>query len=167
MKARPVRVFLTLLPGFLVAFILSVLVPPWSTGTDWFINNFDWRPEWSLLVLIYWTIMLPDRVGVLSGWMVGLMEDLLHGSPLGRHALTYMLAAWFTVSFHQHLRSQALWQQTLSVLLLTGCSQLLLSSLSGRFLENLPATLTATLVSALLWPSVVLCLHGFRNRATH
>ena len=167
MKTESGRALQVILPSFLVAFILSVATPPWST-TDgpWFLST-GWRPEWSLLLLIYWALMLPQRVGLVSGWLVGLAEDLLHGTPLGLHALTYMLITWFTVGFHQHLRSQALWQQTMSVLLLLGCSQLMQSALGGRLLETWPSMIIVVLVSALLWPTLVLLMNGFKARISH
>ena len=38
------------------------------------------RPEWVTLVLIYWCIALPQRIGVFTGWLAGLMLDVARGA---------------------------------------------------------------------------------------
>ena len=48
--------------SFLVAFILTATPLP-----DWAL---PWRPAWIAMVLIYWCIALPERVGVITGWAI-------------------------------------------------------------------------------------------------
>ena len=57
----------TLLIGltFLGAMMLIVLpLPRWII---WF------RPEWVFMVLIFWMIAVPDRIGIGIAWMIGLL----------------------------------------------------------------------------------------------
>ncbi|MEY4767510.1 MAG: rod shape-determining protein MreD, partial [Pseudomonadota bacterium] len=49
------------------------------------------NPDWVLLVLIYWTLALPYRRGVLTAWGIGLLTDVLTGRLLGEYALIYAL----------------------------------------------------------------------------
>ena len=63
---------------FIIALLLTVI--PLPEGLRFL------RPDWVGLVLIYWCMALPHRVGVASGWFMGLMVDLLTGTLLGQHA---------------------------------------------------------------------------------
>ncbi len=76
------------------------------------------RPEWSLLVLIYWTLALPERVGVFSGWTMGILVDTIHGTLLGQYALGFAFAAFFTHYGHLRMRIYHRWQQAVVVLVL-------------------------------------------------
>ena len=52
---------------FIAALLLTVIpLPDWARYL---------RPDWVGLVLIYWCMALPDRVGVTTGWLMGLMVD--------------------------------------------------------------------------------------------
>lgn len=62
------------------------------------------NPDWILLVVVYWTMALPERFGVFSGWMVGLLTDVLTGRMLGQYALIYAVIAYFSVKEHRRLR---------------------------------------------------------------
>ena len=56
--------------SFVVAFLLTAVpLPEWAA---------NWRPAWIAMVLVYWCIALPQRVGVITGWCVGLVLDLCH-----------------------------------------------------------------------------------------
>ena len=46
-------------------------------------------PDWVLLVLIYWALYLPERVGIVHAWIFGLLTDVLLGRMLGQYALAY------------------------------------------------------------------------------
>jgi len=77
------------------------------------------------MVLIYWCMALPTRVGVGTAWSVGLMLDVLYGSMLGENALAKSLIAFLAVRFHLQLRMFPRWQQAVVVLLLVILNNLL------------------------------------------
>jgi len=143
--------------SFLVALVLSIL--PWPVWTEQF------RPDWVALVLIYWCIALPTRVGVGTAWSVGLMLDVLYGSMLGENALAKSLIAFLAVRFHLQLRMFPRWQQAAVVLLLVIVNNLLVlwvKHLAGQA----PSTwsyLTPSIVSMLLWPWLFVILRDIRR----
>lgn len=144
---------------FLVAMVLTML--PWPVWTEQF------RPDWVGLVLIYWCMALPNRVNVGTGFVVGLMLDVLYGSViLGENALAKSLMAFLTVHFHLQLRMYPRWQQAVVVLVLVAANNLLvlwIKHLAGQA----PSTwsyLTPSVVSMLLWPWLFVILRDIRRR---
>jgi rod shape-determining protein MreD len=143
--------------SLLVALVLSIL--PWPVWTEQF------RPDWVALVLIYWCIALPTRVGVGTAWSVGLILDVLYGSMLGENALAKSLVAFLAVRFHLQLRMFPRWQQAVVVLLLVASNNLLvlwIKHLAGQA----PSTwsyLTPSIVSMLLWPWLFVILRDIRR----
>ena len=49
-----------------------------------------WKPLVTLLVLIYWNMALPDKVGVFEALLFGILVDLSTGSILGLHAVLFV-----------------------------------------------------------------------------
>jgi len=150
-----------ILVSFFVAMILAVIaVPgllPWEFG---FL-----RPDWVLLVLIYWVIALPQRVGILTGWLLGLMMDVLLGTLLGQHAMVFMVVVYVAANLYQRLRMFAVWQQSLVVFALVGLAQLMsywIESLVGEIDWSLWLLLPAVM-SALVWPWMFLLLRFMRR----
>ncbi len=83
--------------SFLVGMILLILpLPAWAS---W------WRPSWVFLILVYWMLAMPYRVGVGAAWLVGLIVDLLLGTPLGMHAFVFTLLGYFVLKFNPQLRN--------------------------------------------------------------
>jgi len=142
---------------FLVALILTIL--PWPVWTEQF------RPDWVGLVLIYWCMALPGRVGVGTGFLAGLILDVLYGSMLGENALAKSVIAFLTVHFHLQLRMFPRWQQAVVVLLLVVVNNLLvlwIKHLAGAS----PAAwsyLTPSIVSMLIWPWLFVILRDIRR----
>jgi rod shape-determining protein MreD len=141
-----------------VALWLSILpLPEWARWA---------RPEWVALVLIYWVIALPQRVGVGMAWLTGLVLDLVEGAPLGENALALAVIAYLALILYQRLRMYAAWQQAGVIFVLIGINQLLchwVQTMTARVVPTLMFLLPA-LVSALLWPSVLLLLRYIRRR---
>lgn len=143
---------------FLVALLLSVMPMPAPLELG--------RPMWLAMVLAYWVMALPHRVGLLTAWVTGLATDVLYGQLFGQHALVMTLVAWMILLLHQRIRRFPLWQQSLVMLPVLGIAQMLLlwlNSLTG----NRPPTLMFLLpavVSAILWPWVFSVLRGVRRR---
>ncbi|MGB5717133.1 MAG: rod shape-determining protein MreD [Gammaproteobacteria bacterium] len=142
---------------FIIALLLTVVpLPDWARYL---------RPDWVGLVLIYWCMALPDRVGVATGWFTGLMVDLLTGSLLGQHALSLTVVAYITLKFHLRLRLVPVWQQSLTVLVLLVLHQLLalwISRIIGRpgapWFFWIPSVL-----GMIIWPLVYATLRGMRR----
>jgi len=125
-----------------------------------------YRPMWLALVLAYWVLVLPHRVGLLTAWISGLACDVLYGQLLGQHALALTLVATMVLLLQNRLRRGPLWQQALILLPVLGISQLVLlwlNSLSGSRPPSLLFMLPVP-VSALLWPWVYSILAALRKR---
>lgn len=123
------------------------------------------RPDWVLLVLIYWAMALPHRVGVVIGWSMGLINDVLTGMLLGQHALAYCLVIFLTLKLHQRLRLYPLWQQAQSILVLLTLGQLLLLWINGMIGRPIHSWWywAPSLIGALLWPVLFVFLRGLRR----
>lgn len=143
--------------SYILAFILTVLPLPEIFQV--------YRPEWAVMVTIYWVIALPHRIGVIWAWVVGLMLDLLEGGLLGQHGLSVALVA--AVSFYLHLRIRVfpIWQQCIVVMVLVGVHQLacfFVDRMIGRAPDNMGYWLPC-IVSAFFWPWIMLMLRNARR----
>ncbi|MBT3427647.1 MAG: rod shape-determining protein MreD [Gammaproteobacteria bacterium] len=146
----------------LLALILAIL--PLPSGIPAELGYL--RPDWLALVIIYWTLALPDRIGLLTAFATGLIADLVLGSLFGLHALSLVIASSFTSASYQQVRMLAVWQQAILVAVMLSLVQLavlvvilLLSQGSFSWLSFL-----IPLVSGLVWPWVFLGLRWLRRR---
>ena len=143
---------------FLAALILSVVPMP---------GPFDaGRPMWLAMVVAYWVMALPHRVGLLTAWVAGLATDVLFGELFGQNALVLVMVAWLVLLLYQRIRRFPLWRQRLVMLPVLGIAQMVSlwrSSLAG----NRPPTLLyllPALVSTILWPWLFSILRVVRRR---
>ena len=140
-----------------IALILALLpMPDW---TMWL------RPAWVLLVLIYWAMTVPGRVGVGVAWLVGLIVDILNGSVLGEHALAFTAVIYMVSRMHMRLRMYPLMQQGLSVLLFVFIYLFILYCIQG-FIGELPSShlyWLSSITSMLLWPWLYIVMRDCRR----
>ncbi|WP_129141882.1 rod shape-determining protein MreD [Modicisalibacter coralii] len=125
-----------------------------------------WRPDWLGLMLVYWCVVAPQRVGVFYGFLFGLLLDLLEGAPLGQNALVLSLLTYLALLVYQRMRAYALIQQAVLVFIILGIAQLLeqwLRTIFGPFAINLVFLLPA-LIGAVLWPWLFTMLQMLRRR---
>ncbi len=124
------------------------------------------RPLWLALFLSYWVLALPHRIGMITAWSVGLIEDVLYGSLLGQNALILTLIVFLVLSLQRRLQMFPMWQQSLVLLVVFGIAQLVqlwLNALTGNRPPTLAFVLPA-LISALLWPWVFAILRWLQLR---
>jgi rod shape-determining protein MreD len=137
----------------LIAAFLLYLLP--ASGSLVFL-----RVEWPLLVLLYWAIHQPNRVGFAVGFVLGLLVDVSDGNILGQHAIAYTLAVYLAMALRLRILKFRLWQQALHILAFLLLSQILVA-LTHLFL---PSTFpgigyfAASFIGALLWPVVTFVL---------
>lgn len=124
-------------------------------------------PDVLLLVLLYWCLHAPARVGLTTAFVFGLLMDVQDAGLLGLHALCYVLAAYGILRLSQRLRHFNAWLQTLQVLpvFVAACT---VSSLLGAWLNGAWVGwdwLWSALFTGALWPlpDVLMSLHPRRQ----
>ncbi len=150
MTRSAILIFLT----FLLAILLMLVQLPESWEM--------FRPEWVMLVLVYWALALPQRLGVVWAWSIGLLMDVLLGTHLGLLAFAYAAVAYIALKFHLQLRQYPLLQQTLPIMFLVMLAKLIAATMATGFVANLvwgPA-----LASAVVWPAIFTLLRWLRRR---
>lgn len=158
MARAPVVPLIVVWLSFLLALCLQVM--PLADG--WQV----YRPEWIGLILVYWCMRAPSRVGVFHGFVIGILMDLIEGSLLGQHAVILSLLAFLCALVYPRFRTYSLVQQSVLVLVLLGIVQLMeqwLRTLTGDFSIHL-SFLIPSMISALLWPWLATMLLALERR---
>ena len=144
--------------SFFLAYLLAIVPFP-----DWAMS---YRPEWVAMVLIYWVVALPYRVGIGSAWFAGLVLDILKGSVLGLNAVGLVIVAYVTLSLHLRFRMFSSLQQAGLVLVLIGINLFLchwLGVMTGYTSASDMMFIMGALTSAVLWPSLFQILRQTRR----
>jgi rod shape-determining protein MreD len=131
--------------SLLVAYALSVM--PWSG--NWLLA----RPDFVLLVLIFWSAHEPRSIGQGIAFFMGLFMDVSDSTLLGQHAFAYVLAIYGAQVLRVRILSFTLPEQTLHVFTLAIASSgvlLLLNILLGGDFPGW-AYLLSPALTALLW----------------
>lgn len=142
----------------LIALIGSIMPLPMSVDV--------FRPDWVLLALCYWCLALPTKTNVVTAWLFGLVLDVLLGSTIGIHAASLAICVYIIAANYQKIRNFSVWQQALTIGLVTALHHLLLFWLK-RLLSDvvfLPSYLYPTISSVVLWPWVYFILRKVRRR---
>ncbi|WP_317930961.1 rod shape-determining protein MreD [Halioxenophilus sp. WMMB6] len=141
---------------FLLGLVLSVVPMP---------QDMSWlRPQVVVVIFIYWCLVLPHLVGVISAWLVGIALDVVTHSVLGQHALALVVVAYICLLSYQRIRSYLFWQQSMWVFIMVGIHQLFVNWVHSLGGHSAPPSrfLLPALSSALLWPLVYTLLERLR-----
>ena len=125
------------------------------------------QPDLLALVLVFWNVHQPRRVGVGVAFMFGLLMDVHQSALLGQHALAYTLLSFGAISAHRRLLWFGLAEQAVQVLpLFLGAHlvSLVVRMLAGGMFPGWELLL-APLFEALLWPIVTALLLAPQRRA--
>jgi rod shape-determining protein MreD len=124
-------------------------------------------PDVLALVLVFWTVHEPRRVGMGMAFVLGLVMDVHNGALLGQHALAYTLLSFFATMVHRRL----LWfsiplqaVQLLPLFLAAHAVTLLVRMAVGGMLPQWTLIL-APVFEALLWPVASALLLAPQRRA--
>lgn len=93
------------------------------------------RPDFMLVVLIYWFFRAPYFCNIGTAWIAGVLVDLATGSLLGQHALAFTLTAYVALLFQRRLVLFSSFQIlffTFGLLILTRLTILVLKLFSGN-----------------------------------
>ena len=125
------------------------------------------QPDMLALVLVFWNVHQPRRVGVGVAFLFGLLMDVHQGALLGQHALAYTLLSFAAVLIHRRLLWFSVGEQALQLLPLFAAAHgvsLLVRLIAG---DMFPGwwLLAAPLAEAALWPLAVWLLLAPQRRA--
>ncbi|MBW8830692.1 MAG: rod shape-determining protein MreD [Burkholderiales bacterium] len=153
LPVNPLFVWTTLL----VAFVIN-LVP---------LGRHPAMPDCMALVLVFWNVHQPRRVGVGLAFMFGLMMDVHDGAILGQHALAYTLLSFFAITIHRRLRWFTVPSQAVQILPVFGAAHavsFVVRMIAGGMLPGWELVL-APVFESLLWPVVTWMLLAPQRRA--
>ena len=122
------------------------------------------RPDFLLLVVIWFAVMAPRAGGLLFAWCAGLMLDAFRGLVLGENALAFVAVAYLAHRLHLRVRMFPLMHQSLVVMSLLWVYQFTLFWIDGVTGHPLTdwARWLPVVTGALLWP----VFNGLMGRIT-
>lgn len=126
-----------------------------------------WMPDFLALVLVFWNVHQPLRIGIGLAFMFGLGVDVHQSSLLGQHALSYTTLSFFATMIHRRLLwfsvpTQAV--QVLPLFLAAHLVELTIRLINGNVFPGW-TFLLAPVLEALLWPVVSVILLVPQRRA--
>ncbi len=154
----PLR-YLVIYISLVVGLVLMILPLP-----DWVQI---YRPNWVALILIYWSMALPKKVGLWFAFFTGLLLDTSQGTLLGQHTLALVVVVFLNLNFYQQVRVLALVQQAMYVFSLLLINQVIVAWVEGILARPTPimAFFAAPIVGMLIWPWVFVVLRDIRRKA--
>ena len=153
LPANPVFIW-----GSLIVALLVNMLP---------LGRVPWMPDLLALVLVFWNVHQPLRIGIATAFAFGLAMDVHQSALLGQHALSYTALSFFAITIHRRLLwftvpSQAL--QVLPLFFAAHAIELILRLIAGGAFPGLSLVL-APLLEGLLWPVVSVLLLAPQRRA--
>ena len=153
MPVSPTFVWITLTVAFLLNAVPLGRVPA--------------MPDFLALVLVFWNVHEPRRVGIGTAFAFGLVMDVHHGAMLGQHAFAYSLLSFFAVSISRRLLWFSVPSQAVQILPLFLGAQavtLVVGVVAGGMLPGWQMLLAPAL-QAVLWPIATFILLAPQRRA--
>lgn len=115
------------------------------------------RPDWLLVVVVFFSLYAPRREAVISAWIVGMAADLMTVERLGLLALSYALVAAGITSVREHFfryRAATQFVVTLAACLLVQAAWLAYRRALYDTAEPFLADLTVDVVTAAIYTAV-------------
>ena len=160
--SRPHYILLPVSPLFIFvslagAFVLNML--PWG--------HFIGAPDFVALVLVFWGIHQPRKVGIGVAFCMGLLMDVHEATLLGENALAYTLLSYFAIMIHRRVLWFPLMTQAMHVfplLLMTQAVQLLVRLVATGKIPSWMHFIESAVAIA-LWPLITWLLLAPQRRA--
>jgi rod shape-determining protein MreD len=86
---RSSRILLPVRANFILVSLILALVLHFVP-----MGRFYAIPDFVALVLAFWCVREPQRVGMGTAFILGVIVDVAHGAVMGQHALAYVLLAY-------------------------------------------------------------------------
>jgi rod shape-determining protein MreD len=144
--------------------LMSVLAALFMNGLPWEGVWLMLRPDFVAVVLLYWCMHKPWRLGIGLSWAVGIFADVADASLFGQHALEYSVLAFGGVVLNHRLQMFDLRQQTSHVFGIMVLAYTVYASV--HWLMNgyvVWMYFLGCLTSTLLWPPLCILFQSMRQ----
>lgn len=125
------------------------------------------RPFVLALVMMFWILETPRKMGLGRVFLIGLLLDLTSFAMLGEHAFRLLLMAGVVHQLRNQFRFYPIWQQSLFMLAILYVDLVVLSGL--RLIQGLPQPVIETWISPvlafLIWPWLYMFLDNLRMQS--
>lgn len=144
----------------LAAFLLTLVRAP-AGSPEWL----GWlRPAWIVLVVHYWAMQRPHRVGLIGTWIMGFFVDIVFADPLGLNGIVLATVTFVTWRFNERLRMYAVLQQSWVAAAMVLFGEGLRRLAHDQAQPWLPVTVLPAVTSMFLWPVVCILLGNLTRR---
>lgn len=130
------------------------------------IGRIPWMPDLLALVIVFWSVHQPSRVGIGAAFVFGLCMDVHQSAMLGQHALSYTTLGFFAIMMHRRLLWLPMLSQALQLLPVFGLAHLLelgIRMIGGGVFPGWNLMI-APLLESLLWPLCTVLLLAPQRR---
>jgi rod shape-determining protein MreD len=154
LPANPRFIAFTVLVGLLLNMLLGL--------TGW-----PWLPDVLAIVVVFWNVYQPRRVGVLLAFVLGLALDVHESALLGQNALSYVVISSIALAVQRRLLWFPLREQALQIVPLFVVAALVEWATRLIVQDAWPhwSQLLAPFLQAALWPLVGALLLAPQRRA--
>jgi len=131
------------------------------------LGRLAWMPDLLALVIVFWSVHQPERIGLGAAFVFGLVMDVHQSSLLGQHALSYATLSFFAITLHRRLLWFPVLSQALQLVPLFAVSHLIelgIRMVGGGLFPGWQVMI-APAVEAALWPLVNWLLLAPQRRA--
>jgi rod shape-determining protein MreD len=94
------EILLPVRPGFILFTLAAALLAnllPWSGAA------LAVKPDFVALLVLYWCIEQPRKIGFVAAWLLGMFMDVADGALFGQHALSYSILAYAGIVLHRRV----------------------------------------------------------------
>jgi rod shape-determining protein MreD len=154
LPANPRFIALTVVLGLLLNMLLGLV-------------GWRWLPDVLAIVVVFWNVYQPRRVGVVLAFVLGLALDVHESALLGQNALSYVVLSSLALAVQRRLLWFPLREQTLQIVplflvaaLFEWATRLILHDVWPHWSQ-----LLAPFLQAALWPLVGALLLAPQRRA--
>ncbi len=126
-----------------------------------------WMPDLLALVLVFWNVHQPLRIGIATAFAFGLAMDVHQTSLLGQHALAYTALSYFAITIHRRLLWFTVPSQAVQVFPLLAAAHAIEMTIRLAADGSFPGWMRALapVLEAALWPVMNVLLLAPQRRA--
>lgn len=150
LRVTPHEILLPVRQGFIVFTLAAALLAnlmPWSGAV------LAVKPDFVALLVLYWCIEQPRKIGFVVAWLLGMFMDVADGALFGQHALSYSILAYAGIVLHRRVLGFTGTAQVMHVVLLLLMNDLIVLAIRAAAGADFPGFqyFIGSFVAGALW----------------